>query len=432
MTVDKVQRLPFAITGLSTQIGRVLTIDEWADAAKVPQRGGGVMAGAMVERILGISGKSWDPVLFADLGRIVATARDALLSADRQPRDIDAMIVVTCSPYEVMLDQDAFRLARELGLDDSVLPIQIGAGCAGLARAVALAAGLRADNVLIVTYNAPSRVTGDLAGGVNPLYLGNDVHPLGRSLWASAGIFSDGAAALVLSRRFGEPGLVLYSRDSQAFGDQPGFTDPLIHYLGGGASRPAGTPEATELACYGMNGPQVKRYYTQGMMLNHASLQAAMPGYVDLVRRVYTHQASPALVGEFGKLARLAAGKAPTNAARFGNLVSASTAKMLHDDLFAGHVVEDDLICTSVVGAGPERGALHPAGAGREGHRTGHRRVTQLHRGRWGHLLSSSRGQSSRSASRQPQRTKSVNHTQLSRVDSPGGRFAHMSATTAD
>ncbi len=55
-----------------------------------------------------------------------------------------------------------------------MLPIQIGAGCAGLARAVALAAGLRADNVLIVTYNAPGR------------------------------------AALVLSRRFGEPGLVLY------------------------------------------------------------------------------------------------------------------------------------------------------------------------------------------------------------------------------
>ncbi len=80
------------------------------------------------------------------------------------------------------------------------------------------------------------------------------------------------------------------------------------------------------------------------MMLNHASLQAAMPGYVDLVRRVYTHQAGPAVVGEFGRLARRPEGRLPTNAAWFGNLVSASTVKMLHDDLFGGHVVEDDLI----------------------------------------------------------------------------------------
>ncbi|MBB5874160.1 3-oxoacyl-[acyl-carrier-protein] synthase-3 [Allocatelliglobosispora scoriae] len=349
---------PYAVTGLSTLVGQVLSIDEWADAAQIPQRsGGGVMSGELVERILGIAGKSWDPRLFADLGRITDVARDALVSADLQPHDVDAMIVVTCSPYEVMLDQDTFRLARELGLPDHVVPVQIGAGCAGLARAAALAARVDASNVLVVTYNAPSRVTGDLDGGVNPLYRHNDVHPLGRSLWASAGIFSDGAAALVFTRHTDSPGLVLYSRDSQAFGDEPGFADPLIHYLGGGAVHPTGTPGAAELACYGMNGPQVKRYYTKGMMLNHAALDTALPGYVDRVKRIYTHQASPALVQEFARLADLPDGKAPTNARRFGNLVSASTAKMLHDDLYQGDITDGDLVCASVVGAGPERGA---------------------------------------------------------------------------
>lgn len=358
MTVDKAQSLPYAVTGLSTLIGRVLTIDEWARAAQIPQRTGGVMTGELVERILGIAGKSWDPWTFADLGRIAATARDALLSADLEPGEIDALIVVTCSPYEIMLDQDTFRLARELQLPDSVVPIQIGAGCAGLARAAALAARLTAKNALVITYNAPSRITGDLNGGVNPIYLTNDTHPLGRSLWASAGIFSDGAAALVLSRRSVTPGLVLYSRDSQSFGDEPGFTDPLIHHFGGGSSHPYGTPDAAELACYGMNGPQVKKYYTQGMMLNHAALNAALPGYVDRVRRIYTHKASPALVSAFAQLADLPAEKAPTNARRFGNLVSVSTAKMLHDDVFAGAVGDGDLICVSVVGSGPERGAF--------------------------------------------------------------------------
>ncbi|GIM96059.1 3-oxoacyl-[acyl-carrier-protein] synthase III C-terminal domain-containing protein [Paractinoplanes toevensis] len=357
MTVDSALPLPYAITGLATLIGRVLTINEWADAAKIPARTGGLMSGELVERVLGIQGKSWDPWTFADLGRIAEVGREALLSADLEPRDIDTMILVTCSPYEIMLDQDAFRMARELQLPDHVVPIQIGAGCAGLARAAALAARMNSRHTLIVTYNAPSRITGDLDGGVNPIYLHNTTHPLGKSLWASAGIFSDGAAAMVLSRNDEEAGLVLYSRDSQAFGDEPGFTDPLIHHFGGGSRHPYGTPEAAELACYGMNGPAVKRYYTQGMMLNHAALNNALPGYVDRVKRIYTHQASPALVESFARLAELPPDKAPTNARRFGNLVSASTAKMLHDDLYAGDVTTGDLICVSVVGSGPERGA---------------------------------------------------------------------------
>ena len=158
MTYCRAKRLPYAITGLSTLIGRVLTIEEWADAAQIPQRSGvGVMSGALVERVLGISGKSWDPELFADLSRVISVARDALLSANLEPQEIDTMIVVTCSPYEMMLDQDAFRLARELGLPDQVVPIQIGAGCAGLARAAALAAQLSASNLLVITYNTPSR-----------------------------------------------------------------------------------------------------------------------------------------------------------------------------------------------------------------------------------------------------------------------------------
>src|SRR6185437_9549926 len=123
--------LPYAITGLSTLIGRVLTIAEWAGAARIPLRGAvGTMSGELVERILGISGKSWDPELFADLPPVIAMTRDALASAQLEPSQIDAMIVVTCSPYEVMLDQDTFRLARELRLPDQVVPIQIGAGCA--------------------------------------------------------------------------------------------------------------------------------------------------------------------------------------------------------------------------------------------------------------------------------------------------------------
>src|SRR5260370_30901117 len=111
-----------------------------------------------------------------------------------------------------------------------------------------------------------------------------------------------------------------------SLGEEGGFADPLIHYLGGGAIHPVGTPGAAELSCYGMNGPEVKRYYTKGMMLNHAALEAALPGYVDRVRRIYTHQASPALVEEFARLADLPSYKAPSNDPQLGHLVSSSTA----------------------------------------------------------------------------------------------------------
>jgi 3-oxoacyl-[acyl-carrier-protein] synthase-3 len=212
--------------------------------------------------------------------------------------------------------------------------------------------------VLIVTYSVPSRMAGDLKGGVNALYRHNDVHPFGPRLWASPGIFSDGAAAVVLRRRPDAQGVVLYSRDAQAFGSEPGFEDPLVHVLGGGANHPAGTPLAAELSCFGMNGEQVKRYYTEGMMLNHKALREVRPGYLQDVERIYTHQASPALIDEFARLAELPPGKAPTNARELGNMVSPCTAKMLHDDVLAGRVRNGQRICISVVGAGPERGAL--------------------------------------------------------------------------
>jgi 3-oxoacyl-[acyl-carrier-protein] synthase-3 len=349
----------FEIQGVSALIGKVISIEEWARRAKIPNRkGAGFLDGKTVERVLGIQSKSWDPELFRDLKPVLAVARTALESARLQPHEVQAAIIVTCSPYQTMLDQDAFTLLRELKLPDSVVPIQLSAGCAGLARAAAAASLLNVDNVLIITYSLPSLVTGDQKGGVNPLYADNDVHPLGSRLWASPGIFSDAAAAVVLTRREDAGGVVLYSRDALSFGKEPGFEDPLIHYLGGGAMHPPGTEYAKELSCYGMNGEQVKRYYTQGMMLNHAALLQARPGYVQEVERIYTHQASPTLVSEFARLAELPADKAPTNARELGNLVSPCTAKMLHDDVLAGRVHNGQSVCISVVGAGPERGAL--------------------------------------------------------------------------
>ena len=102
-----IRELRYRIDGLHSVIGNTLTIEQWADQAQIPNRKkDGILTGIEVSKILGIIGKSWDPALFRDDAIISQVARSALDSAAMTPDEIDAVIVVTCTPYEIMLDQD--------------------------------------------------------------------------------------------------------------------------------------------------------------------------------------------------------------------------------------------------------------------------------------------------------------------------------------
>src|SRR5262249_53703796 len=134
---------------------------------------------------------------------------------------------------------------------------------------------------------------------ISPVYRENDTHPSRDKLWMSPAIFSDGAAAMVLCRDEEADGCAVYSRDSLSFGDGPGFGDRLIDYTGGGGLHPPRTPGSEELACYAMSGESVKRYYSQGMMLNHEDMARHRPSYLHESKRIYVHQSSPRLVESF-------------------------------------------------------------------------------------------------------------------------------------
>ncbi|MEU3741437.1 3-oxoacyl-[acyl-carrier-protein] synthase III C-terminal domain-containing protein [Streptomyces sp. NPDC032198] len=351
---------PYALTGAHTTLGPVITMDAWAKLAQVPDRRkpGSALDGPFITRLLGVEGKSWGPEQFATPETVAETARAALSSAHLDARDITAVVVVTCNPYQTLLDQDAFTLMRMLGIAEHVLPLQLGAGCAGLARAAALVAQLATERALVIAYSVPSQMSFDEDGVMLPAYQDNAVHPYGKNLWAAPALFSDAAAAMVLERDEDIDGVVLYSRDSQTFGDEPGVDDPLIHYLGGGTEHPTGAPGSAEMACFGMNAPEIAHYYSGGMMLNHQMLEAARPGYLKEVHRVYTHQANPLLVEEFIQRTGLTAEQAPSNVRQLGNTVSPSTLALLHADQENGNLTYDDRACFSVVGSGPERGAF--------------------------------------------------------------------------
>ncbi len=352
-------RFPYDIASTASRLGDLLSIEEWTDRVRIPHRRGvGHVDGELARRILGVHGKSWAPELFRNPDVVTEVGREALSRADITGAEVDALIVVTCTPYEIQLDQDSFRFLRALSVPDHVPPLQISAGCAGVARAAQLAARLDAENVLILTYNLPSCYMIGPDGQVNPTYQRNESHPFKDILWTSAGIFSDAAAAMVLQRNESSRGLVYYSRDSLSFGDEPGFDDQLVHFPGGGALNPPGFEAAQELSCYGMHGARVKEYYSKGMLLNHRLLCEQRPGYADSMRRIYTHQASPALVGDFLARSELPLHKTPTNARQLGNLVTPCTVRLLDDDIDQGSVEDQDEVCFSVVGAGPERGVL--------------------------------------------------------------------------
>lgn len=347
-----------AITGVSSFVAEPITIDDWANLYQVPdrQKTGKYLDGVMIEKILGIKSKSWAPEVFKDPAVVVNTAKAAMAKAQVTADEIDAAIIVTCSPFQVQLDQDAFHLYKNLGLPDHVVPVLLGAGCAGMARAIALASQMAGKTFLIVSYSLSSLYT------QTPVYKNNAVHPLGKSLWMSAALFSDGASAVVLRRTEQPAGYSFYSRDSIAFGQEGGFEDPLIHYYGSGAWAPPGTQECEALSCFAMSGNSIKEYYIKGMTLNHQQLESLQPGYLDQVRKLYTHQASPMLTNAFlDTLIRehtIDRSKIGINVVKYGNLVTTSTIKLLDDDLKAGVIEAGDKICISVVGAGPERGAF--------------------------------------------------------------------------
>ncbi|ATL32211.1 3-oxoacyl-[acyl-carrier-protein] synthase III C-terminal domain-containing protein [Streptomyces formicae] len=353
---------PYAVAGVHAQIGEVMTVEEWADLARIPHRHlkGSHVSGKDIKRILGVHGKSWDAEQqrFARMETIVEVARKALASAHLEPDAVEHIVISTCSPHQIMLDQDGFTLAREIGVPDSVAPLQLGAGCAGLGRAAALLGRMNIENALIICYNLGSPWAIDADGRPLTTYVENNHHPFANTLWCTGALFSDACTAMVFERRRDSPGICLYSRDSHSFGEEPGFLDPLVHYPGGGIDHPPGRPGSAELSAFGLNGKALASYYAGGMMLNHQAFNGTLPDYANVVRRIYTHQAGPALVEDFARLADLPPGKAPTNVRQLGNLVSAATPTLFYADVLNKEITNGDLACFSVVGAGPERGGF--------------------------------------------------------------------------
>jgi len=86
------QNSPFTISRISSRLGRIVAMTEWAERMQIPssKEPGTFLRGADGTRILGVESKSWDPELFADFNVIAQTASQAIESAGVGVADIDS------------------------------------------------------------------------------------------------------------------------------------------------------------------------------------------------------------------------------------------------------------------------------------------------------------------------------------------------------
>lgn len=325
---------PYAVTGLASTIGQVLPIDEFAARMEFPdrKRPGKVLTGSFLHSLLGLESKSWDRELFSQVETLVDTARRAMRMADLTTSETDALVIVTCTPLWVKLDQDAFAIARGLQLASHVPVLQLHAGCAGLARVQHWLADLPYRNVVTLFYNLASPFMTTKEGTLNPLYRED-------RRWFSAALFADGASAAVWTRSE-DSGAVVYARE---------VGDPLIHYPAGGAALPPGRDAEAGMIYEIATGP-ANDYYREGMARNFRALDLCE------VSAYYIHQTGAAAVTEHYRQFDVPVDKQHCHAHRYGNLSSPAILVMLSEDYSAGRLAKNARVAASSVGAGPERG----------------------------------------------------------------------------
>lgn len=349
--------LRLSIRGIASQVGQIISLDDWANWAQIPMRGDSsrVIDGRLLNRLFGIESKSWDPELFADRSALVRVAQKALDRAETTASEIDAFVILTATPYEVHFDADSFFFMRSLELSNAVTPLEISAGCGGWARTLSLLNQMNFRRALVLAYHVPSLLAGRQT--LFELYKKNPLHPRAENLWMGPALFGDGAAAVVLTKETRSFGDITYSRDSIATTKHPAYTDPVLAFEAGGALVPPGCDEYLSRSCYTMSGEAGKRYNFEGLMMNHQDLLAANAEYVSQCRRIYTHQLNPGLVRDAAAKLGYPSEKIGINVTRLGNLSAVSTIEMLATDIENSNVKPGHLVAFSVAGAGPERGS---------------------------------------------------------------------------
>jgi 3-oxoacyl-(acyl-carrier-protein) synthase III len=287
------------------------------------------MSADEISQKTGIEERRYSSLPLEDLA--LQAAEGALAKAGREPEEIGAVLVCTCTSSR-LIPSVATYLCGQLGMYQTHAAYDIIAACAGMPYGVAEAARILQEvqrPVLVVCVEKFS----DKIGNVR----------------TSRMIFGDGAAAIVV-------------------GAAPEGQAPDLHYLQTYASGPASevnsiiwpNPEFdNNITVY---GPEVKalagRYLAQ--MINELEALPDPDGragsLLESIDLIVPHQANKTMVVQLAERAGLSADRLYFNIERVGNASAASIPLAIHDAVRDGVITEPVRIFAPGFGAGAVAG----------------------------------------------------------------------------
>ncbi|QDF08746.1 3-oxoacyl-ACP synthase III family protein [Myxococcus xanthus] len=284
--------------------------------------------------------------------------RKALAQAGVDPKALDALFVVTCTPDAPHFNHDAMELHRRLELREDAFGLVVDDGCGGtpyvLDMVKKMMDGGRFRTVAVVA----SAFTSPL---VNREVYTDELPPgPGRSKtlqgYLSMYVFGDGAGAVVLQSKPGDAEAegILTSFSGNAYGD-------LVIRKGGGLLKLPYQPGRMRPAdmAFVVDGFRVARSYPEYMQKCLDVVLGPRPELRSKVERYYFHQPNKRVMDAFVERAGLPPDAVACNVDRYGNTSAAGMLILLAEDLEAGRVRlgSGDLVVVAAVGANVHYGA---------------------------------------------------------------------------
>jgi 3-oxoacyl-[acyl-carrier-protein] synthase III len=292
------------------------------------------------------------PATGSEMGEVALVK--ALKMASIQPRELDFLIVVTCSPDEPRFSHDAMQIQRRIGMRRNAHCLVFDSGCGGTMYAMDLVArmldaGAIGTAAIVGTNFASAMLDREVysqQGGV-----GEDGKAI--SPYLTAYVFGDGASAVVLRR--GESSSVGI-RASIAGND----SQDLVRSPGGGALSPPYGPRYRPVDhAFIVDGRFVATTYFKTMGAAMASVIRKVECPLERVERFYLHQANRRILSALVDRAGLREDQVASNVARVGNTSSAGMFMLLAEDLETGRVAlgSGAPVVFAAIGAGVHYGA---------------------------------------------------------------------------
>ena len=266
----------------------------------------------------------------------VAASRPALEAARLHARDLDAVIVATVTPDQ-LIPAAACVVQQKLGAKKAAAWDQ-NAGCSGWLYGLHVADGLiqsaKAQNILLVGAEFLTRYT--------------DYSDRGTCV-----LFGDGAGATVLKATRADHGVL--STTIRCDGEGAGF----ISMPGGGSNAPPNRAETLEqrLSFIKMMGGETFKTAVRAVT-DVCREVLAESGFTSAdVSWLIPHQANDRIIKAVGDRLQIPADRCVVNIDRYGNTSAASIPIALDEYVRAGKIKRGDLILFTAFGAGLTWGA---------------------------------------------------------------------------